>query len=811
MIVFRSKCNFDEIHDMRSLFVLPLFFFVFQVQGQELSPSCSHRGIHVGERTEVDDFRSDSIDILHTIISIDFSNSSAQSLVGNSAITFSPKMEGVNRVKFDFEGLIVDSVIGSGVQSFNHLDSFLIIDYSSPFALGQNRELTVYYHGSPLKDASGWGGFYFTGGFIFNLGVGFAADPHSYGRVWFPCFDNFIERSTFEFFITTASDKRAACNGALLSESINLDSSKVFHWKLDQSIPSYLVCVAIGSYEIVNDVVVGENGAIPIQLYARAGDTNNLKSSFIHLKDAITKFESAYGDYKFNKVGFSLVPFNGGAMEHATNIAYPISAANGGLGSEGLMSHELAHMWWGDNITCQTDGDMWINEGWASFSVYLFFEEVYGREAYESAMLDDLVYMLRYGHHFEEGFRAVSGQPHEYVYGDHVYKKGALVAHNLRGYMGDEAFFSTIEKFMDTYQFKSVSSDTLENFFSQESGIDLSYFFRDWVYHGGYNVVVLDSFDYKLGSTKLFLQQKLRGVQEFHDNVPVFYKMYDQDLNEESGMVEISGKYAAIEVPSSFEPVYIEMNPNNELAQARTSEFRSITKTGFLGLDYMLWQVTVDQVVDSAWVWFDQLWTYPDPIKDWSNKPYRMNDNRYWRVSGVGLENVEMSSIIFYNGKSSGNTGYLDISLVSETEDSLVLLYRSTPSADWNEYQFYTKNVLGDPTNASGYVELSKTLPGEYVFANVDQSVLSAPIAKKLKNIRVFPNPTNGQITVMNESGDISDMRLFSLDGKLISETSNDSGYVQFELEVKASGVYLYELLNEDQKMIEKGKIVLQK
>ena len=98
-----------------------------------------------------------------------------------------------------------------------------------------------------------------------------------------------------------------------------------------------------------------------------------------------------------------------------------------------------------------------------------------------------------------------------------------------------------------------------------------------------------------------------------------------------------------------------------------------------------------------------------------------------------------------------------------------------------------------------------------YVFANVDQSVLSAPIAKKLKNIRVFPNPTNGQITVMNESGDISDMRVFSLDGKLISETSIDSGYVQFELEVKTSGVYLYELLNEDQKMIEKGKIVLQK
>jgi hypothetical protein len=792
-------------------FILIIIIAFVQVSSAQ-SIECSHHGVHKGERTEIDDFRSDSVDIIHTVVSIDFYNAPEQSLIGNTHVTLKSKLSGVDRVKFDFEGLTVDSVIGTGIQSFAHLDSFLVVNFSSVLPVNQNVDLTVYYHGSPLKDASGWGGFYYTGGFIFNLGVGFEADPHSYGRVWFPCFDNFIERSTFEYFITTAADKRAACNGQLLSETINQDSSIRYHWKLDQPIPSYLACVAVGSYEIVNDEVMGQNGLIPIQLFARASDTNNVKASFINLKDAISKFENAYGDYKFNKVGYSFVPFNGGAMEHATNITYPISAANGGLGSESLMAHELAHMWWGDNITCQTDGDMWINEGWASFSVYLFFEEVFGRETYESALLDDLAYMLRYGHHYEEGFRPVSGQPHEYVYGDHVYKKGALVAHNLRGYLGDEVFFTTIEKFMDHYQFQSVSSDTLEQFFSQETGVDLSFFFRDWVFHGGYNVVVLDSFKYSnTGTTKLFLQQKLRGADQFHDSVPVYYRMYDQNKNVQEGVVSMSGKFAEVDVPSPFEPVYIRLNPRNELAQARTTDFRSITNTGFLGLDHMLWQVTVDQLTDSALIWFDQFWTAPDPIKDWANKPYRMNDNRYWRVSGFYIGNSEMSAVILYNGRTDGSSGYLDVSLVSETEDSLILLYRPSSRDDWEEYEFYTKNVLGSSTNASGLVELSKVLEGEYVFANVDQAVLSAPLSKVEKEYRVFPNPTTGEITVANDLGDVALIKVFTMDGKLAAQNTLQQGTDTIEINVKTDGVYLYELLNSDDQVLDKGKFVLQK
>ena len=344
-----------------------------------------------------------------------------------------------------------------------------------------------------------------------------------------------------------------------------------------------------------------------------------LLTSFQNLDDAVLKFEEVYGQYRFDKVGYSLVPFNSGAMEHATNITYPISASNGSLAQEDLMAHELAHMWWGDNITCQTDGDMWINEGWASFSEYLFQEEVYGRDAYENSMLADLRFMLQFAHHTEGGYRAVSGQPHEYVYGDHVYKKGALVAHNLRGYMGDGAFEDAIHQFMEQFKYSPVSSDSLEKHFTLYSGLDLEPFFRDWVFTGGYNVVLLDSFVSVENSGSydviLYLQQKLNGRVEMHDEVPVYYTIFDENWNEESGMVRLSGQAEQESISSSIQPAHIQLYYFNEQAQARTMDKLVISEVQSIDLKNMAWDVEVESIDDSAQVFFEHIWSAPIQLR----------------------------------------------------------------------------------------------------------------------------------------------------------------------------------------------------
>jgi hypothetical protein len=781
-----------------------LFLLVFSLSGKSQHQYCSKYKTATREnRLVIEDHRSDSLDIIHTIVDLNIRPVLNTSISGNTKLLIKAKTAAVNELRFDFEGLIVDSVLGTTVSGFDHQDSLLYVQLSQPLDQTQQSEITVYYHGQPEQDVTGWGGFYFSGGYAWNLGVGFGADPHSYGRIWFPCFDNFIERSSFEFFITTDSVKTAACNGLLLNEISNGDGTRTFHWKLDQSIPSYLACVAVGNYETLNSEVAGTNGLIPIQLFAKASDTNNLKASFIHLPDAVQKYEAAYGEYRFDKVGYSLVPFNAGAMEHATNITYPIYAANGQLSNESLMAHELGHMWWGDNVTCETDGDMWINEGWASFSVYLFNEAVYGRDAYEKAVMDELRYMLQFGHQREGGYRAISGQPHEYVYGDHVYKKGALAAHNLRGYMGDDLFFSTINSFMEQYKYSPVSSDIMERYFSQSSGIDLEPFFRDWIFTGGYNVVVLDSFnatqDGSNFDVELFVQQKLKGRAAYHDDVPVFYTLFDEQYNSVSARGLMSGKTGTLSVQSSFNPTYVLLYEQNEQAHARTRDVLRVKETGSHDLKNMYWDINVTSVSDSAFAVFDHIWSVPDPIKKWSEKAYKMSNYHYWKVHGIGLSNLEMNAEFKYDGRtSSSNAGFFDMDLLSTTEDSLMLLYRMNATGDWNEYEYYSLNNLGNATDAFGIVTLSKVLPGEYVLANKDVSVLGVkPTAQNAVNI--YPNPAKSTLIVNLVGYDSCELKVIDMNGALVKTASIQNGENQISIERLAAGNYIIQLSQKGQ------------
>ncbi len=274
-------------------------------------------------------------------------------------------------------------------------------------------------------DGSGWGGVYNQNGYFYNLGVGFEADPHSFGRAWFPCFDNFVERCSFEFV-----DRFQCQQTSLLQRCVGQRNGTAQcridprFWKLDEAIPSYLACFATGPYTSFKRNYAGINGLIPVEIAAAPADTNKVAATFQHLPQAITAFEHWFGPFRWNKIGYSLVPFNSGAMEHATNIAIMRSAIDGTLGQETLWAHELSHHWWGDLATCTTPEDMWLNEGWAVYAEHLFTEWVYGETAYKKAVRDNFLTVLQNTHVNEGGYRAVSGLPHDpYVWRSCVQKR----------------------------------------------------------------------------------------------------------------------------------------------------------------------------------------------------------------------------------------------------------------------------------------------------------------------------------------------------------------------------------------------------
>ena len=115
----------------------------------------------------------------------------------------------------------IDSVsLNSSLLTYSYNDTLLRVNLLTSLNTTDTLNLIVYYQGAPQGDPAGWGGFSFSGNYAYNLGVGFGAKPHNYGRVWFPCFDNFVEKSAYEFNIITSTTKTSFCNGALISDVI---------------------------------------------------------------------------------------------------------------------------------------------------------------------------------------------------------------------------------------------------------------------------------------------------------------------------------------------------------------------------------------------------------------------------------------------------------------------------------------------------------------------------------------------------------------------------------------------------------------
>ena len=159
-------------------------------------------------------------DILKYTINLEIGNFTTKDIKGNTQIRFAPKMNGKTFIRFDLLKLTIDSIKeNSTLLTYTYNDTVVKVNFTAPKNTTDTSIFTVYYRGLPQGDPSGWGGFYFdnNGGnqYAYNLGVGFGAKPHNYGRVWFPCFDNFVERSKYEFNITNDSTRRAYCNGQL--------------------------------------------------------------------------------------------------------------------------------------------------------------------------------------------------------------------------------------------------------------------------------------------------------------------------------------------------------------------------------------------------------------------------------------------------------------------------------------------------------------------------------------------------------------------------------------------------------------------
>ena len=753
--------------------------------------------------------RSDTIDILRYFIDLDMTNFSAKTIVGDCQIQLTPKKNNINILYFDLLKLTVDSVVYKGVQQvFSHNDTLLKINLSSTIGILDTVLVSIYYRGAPVRDLS-WGGFYYQGNYAYNLGVGFDANPHNYGRIWFPCFDNFVERSAYTFKVRTAGGKKAHCNGHLIAETPLAGDTIERTWEMDEEIPTYLACVAVADYETIHMNHNGMAGVVPIEIAAREPDTTNVKNSFIHLPDAIDAFENSFGPYLFGKVGYSIVPFNAGAMEHATNIAYPRYAVNGSLTNETLMAHELAHHWWGNLVTCENPEDMWLNEGMASYCEHLFLEHTYGTDRYWEAVQQNHTNVLQYAHIRENEYRAISGVPHNYTYGMHVYDKGASVAHTLRGYMGDSLFFAGTKSFLATHQFSSITSTLLRDELMTTTGVDLTNFFRDWVFNAGFPHFSIDSMTVVSTSgnydVTIYIRQKTKGAPSFYQQVPMNITFWDENMTAIDEQVMLSGATDVLNFSLPIEPVYAALNTNGAINQAITADQMIIKDADTYNFNFGKMEVNVTSLTDSALMRVEHHWVEPDQLQ---NNPgeLRMSDYRYWSVDGITGEGFSANAVISFDGRNitNGGDGHLDFDLLRSGEDSLLLMHRSNAGDEWREFRYYTVNSLGSPSDRYGEITIDSLLMGEYALAKGPSVVGKSEIKENNgEGILIFPNPANDQIQI-KVGKDLRDLHLtaeiLDINGKLIDQ-GKFSGKTTLPIKHLVRGTYLVVIKHEYERL----------
>lgn len=787
-----------------------LFFALFSCGLNSLAQqNCMQKKFnpaHKSSARNIDyNLRSDTIDILHTTINLKITDFTNKIIQGNAKIKLAPKINGVQTMDLDLLELTVDSVLfNNQALSFSHNDTILHVQFPVSLNSTDTIELVTYYHGVPVTDAAGFGGFYFQSGYAFNLGVGFAADPHVFGRTWYPCFDNFVEKCTYSFNIETLSNHKAFCGGLLTDTTHLANSNIIWQWELGQQIPSYIASVAVNNYATVKDNYQGIQASVPVELAALAGDTVGMKASFTNLENCFHAFEEAFGPYRWDRVGFVLVPFNSGAMEHACNIAYPRAAAVGGsLAYEGdLMAHELSHHWFGDLVTCTTAEDMWLNEGWASFCGLYFFEAVYDKNTYLNEVRSNHQTVVQFLHWQEGGFQPIAGVPHDLTYSGHVYQKGADVAHTLRAYMGDSLFFAGLKSWMDVNQFGNGSSQDFEDFLSNYSGINLQPFFDNWVHSPGFPHFSIDSVVYNAGNARVFIRQKLKGAPANFTNVPLEISFYNAsgDSTNKSVMFSVSNQFFDIALP--FNPVYTALDVKQKISDAIIANAQWLKTTGNkpFGLSGVL--LNVNQINDSSLVYLEHHLVAPDSALP-PNSSILISPDRYWSVGGIFNSGFVANATFSYDGRTTSYSGtnFLDNGFISGHEDSLVLLYRSKAGENWTTYPYQTKNI-GNATDKTGSIKADSLMAGEYTFGRkINPNSLSEKKMANADPLIIQPNPVDEILKFQLNSIEGGVLAVVSdLEGKRVresffpSDSPNLNRVHQINISDLSDGIYLLQV-----------------
>ena len=422
---------------------------------------------------------------------------------GAVLLRFVPKAAGLDSILVDLiDQLQVDSIRyhGQRLAIVRNQTDILTIKPRSRFTLNRVDSVEIFYQGVPI----GTNGF---GSFIQDNHNGTPvvwtlSEPYG-APEWWPCKSDLNDKiDSIDVYITCPTGNRGISNGLLVSETIPVAGKVLSHWRHRYPIPAYLVCMAVTNYTKFDLKVALARDSMLLQNFFYPENAAAFSVDVLRIRPTIHLYDSLFGPYPFAKEKYGHTQFGwGGGMEHTTN-SFMVNF------STDLMAHELAHQWFGDKVTCGSWGDIWLNEGFATYCTGLNRLYNIGTNSWEAWKTNSL--------------NSILSQPGGSVYvedtsnvgrifnGRLSYSKGAYVLNMLRWQLGDSAFYSGLRNYMAdpllAYSFSRTSQ--LQAHLEAASGQALGGFFSNWIYGQGfptytvaYNQFITDSVDVTISQT----------------------------------------------------------------------------------------------------------------------------------------------------------------------------------------------------------------------------------------------------------------------------------------------------------------------
>jgi aminopeptidase N len=503
--------------------------------------------------------RSRDYDLQHvkTHLWFDFEHKSFHGEVTHSVALLH---DNVSEIQFDSVDLKINAVTLDGKPAkYTVTEADVVVPLNGPSKKGDKHEIFIRYEGSPKK------GLYFVGpdkNYPNRPKEVWTQGESEDTRYYIPIYDYPNDRTTSEMSMTVPASWITISNGELVGTKDEPDGTKTWTWKQEQTLSTYLITAVAGEFVEKKETWRG----IPVRYVVPKGQENTIDATFARTKGMLDLFSDKL-DVKYPWAQYAQTSVNDfveGGMENTSattlttrGLVNPALADEESRGSDDLDSHELAHQWFGDLVTCKDWSNIWLNEGFATYFEHYWAEQHYGADeaAYEFWRDQNGWFRQKrsYTHPIVE---RKTGDAIEFA--GNEYTKGGWVLKMLRTKLGDDYFFSGLHHYLEVNRGQNVVTADLQKAIEQQTNINVDQFFHQWIWRAGapkYEV----SYAYDPAGKQLKLDVK--QTQKVEGMVGLFDMPVDVEVTTASGRktttIEVSKDDETFTLPADSAPLMV--------------------------------------------------------------------------------------------------------------------------------------------------------------------------------------------------------------------------------------------------------------